>query len=131
MSAWLHGSARRQRRCLEADEIGSTILFSSQQLWVGEALFLSAFFFGRRIPVTLRRSGLMPLHGAAVVAFWSALLFLPIYLLVPMPRGIVEASYGSIAFAVFFQGILTSVVSLIAFNRAVAMLGASSGAVFA
>jgi len=48
-----------------------------------------------------------------------------------VPRGTVGASLGSIVFEVIFQGVLMSIVSLIAFNRAIAVLGASRGAVFA
>lgn len=111
--------------------VGPSLLAPVGQRWIGQVLFLSAALCWATYTVTVRRSGLRPLHGAAIVAFWSACLFLPIYLLAPLPRGIASASISTIAIQVIFQGLLTSVVSLIAFNRAVSILGASRAAVFA
>lgn len=111
--------------------LGSSVLHPEGERWIGQLLFLSAALMWATYTVTLRRSGLKPLHGAAVVAFWSACFYLPVYLLAPVARGIANADWGSIAAQVVFQGVLTSVVSLVAFNRAVALLGASRAAVFA
>jgi drug/metabolite transporter (DMT)-like permease len=97
----------------------------------GHLLFLFAALMWASYTVTLKRSGVAPLHGAAIVAFWSALLFLPVYLIAPISRGIMQAGLMSVAVQVVFQGILTSVVSLVAFNKAVEILGASRGAIFA
>jgi drug/metabolite transporter (DMT)-like permease len=111
--------------------LGPGLVHPEGERWIGQLLFLTAALMWATYTVTLRRSGLKPLHGAAVVAFWSACLYLPVYLLAPVARGIANASWGSIASQVVFQGVLSSVVSLVAFNRAVALLGASRAAVFA
>ncbi|GJD57623.1 DMT family transporter [Methylobacterium dankookense] len=111
--------------------LGTGVLHPQGERWIGQLLFLTAALMWATYTVTLRRSGLKPLHGAAVVAFWSACLYLPVYLLAPVARGIANASWGSIASQIVFQGVLTSVVSLVAFNRAVTLLGASRAAVFA
>jgi len=57
--------------------IGSSILFPEGQRWIGQLLFLAASPLWASYTVTLRRSGVKPLHGAAIVAFWSACLFMP------------------------------------------------------
>lgn len=110
---------------------GLHVFAPTDRRWVGDLLFLSASLFWAGYTVTLRRSGLRPLHGAAIVAVWSAAAFLPVYVFTPVPKGIWRAGWDAILVQAVFQGLLTSVVSLIAFNRAVAILGASRGAVFA
>lgn len=109
---------------------GLTLVEATGTVWVGDLLFITAAFFWASYTVTLRRSGLAALQGAALVATWSALLYLPVYLLL-LPKQIGTAAWPAIAQQVVVQGILTSVVSLIAFNRAVAILGASRTAVLA
>ncbi|MGO6819630.1 DMT family transporter [Rhizobium brockwellii] len=111
--------------------IGSGVIALAGSAWIGEMLFLVASLMWAIYTVTLRRSGLRPLHGAAIVAFWSAVFFLPVYFVAPVPKGIMSASVAQIVFEMFFQGLATSVVSLIAFNRAIMILGASRGAIFA
>ncbi len=57
---------------------------------------------------TLRLSAL---HGTAIVAAWSMLLYLPIYLLFLEPA-LLSAQPSSLLFAMLYQGVLSSVVSL-------------------
>lgn len=98
--------------------------------WRGDLLFLCAAFLWASYTVTLRRARLGPFHAAAIVAVWSAIAFLPVYILF-LPKQMFDASWGAIAQQAVFQGLLVSVVSLVCFNRAVAILGASRAAVFA
>ncbi len=58
------------------------------------------------------------------------LLYLPIFGL--MPGGtLAVASWSDIGLQAFVQGVLTAIVSLLLYGRAVGILGASSGAAFA
>jgi drug/metabolite transporter (DMT)-like permease len=74
-----------------------------------------------------RRSGLTPLQAAALVCFWSAVIYLPLYLLFGLSR-LDTASVQELMFQVVYQGLLMSVVAVVAFNRAVTSLGAGAAA---
>ena len=58
------------------------------------------------------------------------LLYVPVYLLVA-GASLAKAPWGDIALQAFVQGVLTAVISLVFYGRAVSILGASSGAAFA
>jgi drug/metabolite transporter (DMT)-like permease len=72
-----------------------------------------------------RRSGLTPIEAAALICIWSALLFIPAYLLLGLSR-LGLASTGEIALQAGYQGVLMSGVAIVAFNRAVSLLGAAA-----
>src|SRR5207245_4773055 len=54
----------------------------------------------------------------------------PLYLLAA-GTALIKAPWGDLALQAFVQGLLTAIVSLVLYGRAVSMLGASSGAAFA
>ena len=58
------------------------------------------------------------------------MIYLPIYVLLHGDR-LLGAPIGDIALQALVQGVLTAVVSLMLYGRAVEILGASSGAAFA
>ncbi len=109
---------------------GIAVIFSEGRQWIGHLLFLTASLMWACYTIALRRSGLSALHGTAIVAVWSMLLYLPIYFLFLEPA-LLSAAPRSLLFAMLYQGVLSSVVSLIAYTRAVAILGASRAAAFA
>ena len=89
------------------------------------SLILAAAMWGI-YTLRFRRSGLTPLQAAALVCFWSALLYLPLYLLFGLSH-LDNASVRELMFHVVYQGFLMSVVAVVAFNRAVTLLGAGAG----
>ncbi len=103
-------------------------LGSAQNL--GHMLFLCAGLAWAFYTVALRGARLDGLHAAAISAVGSALLYLPIYLALPA-TGIAQAPWLDIALQAFVQGILTAIISLMLYGKAVSILGASSGAAFA
>lgn len=109
---------------------GLGLLQGAEHSWVGHILFVIGAFLFAGYTVALRRSGLTGLEATALVALWSSALYLPIYLLALKPR-IFDASAASLLFPAFYQGILTNVVSLVAYGRAVSILGATRAAAFA
>jgi drug/metabolite transporter (DMT)-like permease len=109
---------------------GVGVILSQGREWLGHVLFLSAALMWACYTIALRHSGLPALHGTAIVAVWSMLLYLPIYALFLEP-GILAARPSSLVFAVLYQGVMSSVVSLVAYTRAVAILGPSRAAAFA
>lgn len=72
-----------------------------------------------------RRSGLAPIESAALICFWSAVLFLPVYWFGGLSR-LDHADAGEIALQAVYQGVLMSGVAIFTFNRAVSLLGSSA-----
>jgi drug/metabolite transporter (DMT)-like permease len=103
-------------------------LGSAQNL--GHALFLCAGLAWAVYTVALRGARLDGLHAAAISAVGSMLLYLPIYCALP-GTAIARAPWFDIALQAVVQGVLTAIISLMLYGRAVAILGASSGAAFA
>ena len=78
---------------------------------------------------TLRvgRSGLLPAQAAALTCIYSAAVFLPVYWLWGLSR-LGAASVRELAVQAVFQGVLSGAVAVLAFTRAVALLGPASAA---
>jgi drug/metabolite transporter (DMT)-like permease len=75
----------------------------------------------------LRGSGLSPLQAAALICFWSAISYVPIYIASGLSN-LAHASASELLFQSLYQGLLMSVVAIFAFNRAVASLGPKAAA---
>jgi drug/metabolite transporter (DMT)-like permease len=97
---------------------------------LGHGLFLCAGLAWAFYTVAMRRARLDGLHAAAISAVGSALLYLPVYSALP-GIAIAQASWFDIGLQAFVQGILTAIISLMLYGKAVSILGASSGAAFA
>lgn len=108
---------------------GSGSEFGSRQN-VGHGLFLSAALAWAFYTVAMRKARLDGLHAAALSAVGSMLLYLPIFALMP-GKTLAVASWSDLGLQAFVQGVLTAIVSLLLYGRAVEILGASSGAAFA
>lgn len=76
----------------------------------------------------LPRAGVTSLQAAALICFWSAIVYLPLYLGLSLSN-LASASEGELVFQSIYQGIMMSVVALFAFNRAVVLLGPRAAAV--
>jgi drug/metabolite transporter (DMT)-like permease len=72
-----------------------------------------------------RGSALSPIQSAALICIWSAVFFLPAYVLLGLSRFHL-ASAGEIAVQALYQGVLMSGVALVTFNRAVSLLGSAA-----
>jgi drug/metabolite transporter (DMT)-like permease len=94
------------------DLLGMIALASAAAMW---AIYTLLF----------RRSGLTPIQSAALICFWSAALYLPVYFFFGL-SWFSRASPGEIALQAAYQGVLMSGVALIAYNRAVSLLGSST-----
>lgn len=98
--------------------------------WRGQALFVFSALLWASYTIAMRKSRLKPLDAAALVCVWSAIFYLPPYFAIA-GDAILRAGWAEIAFQTLIQGVLSSVVSLIAYNRALELLGASRGAALA
>jgi drug/metabolite transporter (DMT)-like permease len=95
----------------------------------GDGLFLLASLLTACFTVIMRRAKLDPLHAVALVSTGSLVIWLPLYLVWYGTR-IVQLPLAEITTQAVFQGILVTIVSLLLYGRAVAILGASAGAAF-
>jgi len=94
--------------------IGLGFLALAAAMWAGYTLLL-------------RGSGLNPIQSAALICFWSGVIFVPAYLTLGIGH-LGQAPKAEIAVQGFYQGVLMSIVALIGFNRAVALLGPAAAA---
>jgi drug/metabolite transporter (DMT)-like permease len=95
-----------------ADPVGIVALVTAAAMW---AVYTLLF----------RRSALTPVQAAALICFWSAVLFLPVYILGGLSR-LTLASPGELGLQAVYQGVLMSGVAIVSFNRSVALLGPSA-----
>ena len=94
---------------------------------VGHGLFLGAALAWAFYTVALRKARLDGLHAAAISAVGSLILYLPIFAILPGGT-LAEARWSDVALQAVVQGVLTAILSLLLYGRAVSILGASSGA---
>jgi drug/metabolite transporter (DMT)-like permease len=95
----------------------------------GDTLFLLAAFLSAGFTVVMRQAKLEPLHAAALVSTGSLVIYLPIYLAWHGTR-LAQLPPADFTLHAMFQGVLVTIVSLLLYGRAVAILGASGGAAF-
>ena len=95
----------------------------------GAVLSLLAALMWAVFTVIMRRADLDPLHAAALVSVGSLVVYLPVYL---AWRGaaLAQVPTAELATQFVFQGLVVTIVSLVLYGRAVALLGASGGAAF-
>ena len=103
--------------------------FGSAQT-IGHALFLGSAVAWACYTVAMRRARLDGLHAAGIAAVGALVLYLPVYFFAE-GASLFKAAWGDLALQAFVQGLLTAIVSLVLYGRAVSILGASSGAAFA
>lgn len=96
----------------------------------GAILSLLAALMWAIFTVIMRRADLDSLHAAALVSVGSLAIYLPVYL---AWRGaaLAQVPVSDLAIQVVFQGVLVTIVSLLLYGRALALLGAPRGAAFA
>lgn len=97
---------------------------------VGHGLFLGAGLAWAFYTVAMRKGRLDGLHAAAISAVGSMILYLPIFALLPGDT-LAVAPWQDVVLQAVVQGLLTAIISLLLYGRAVSILGASSGAAFA
>ncbi len=97
---------------------------------VGDALFLGSGLAWACYTIAMRRAGLGGLHAAAISAVGAMLMYLPVFSLINW-TSLAKAPWSDIVLQGFVQGVLTAIISLLLYGRAVGILGASSGAAFA
>lgn len=100
-----------------------------ERTWLGDLMFVLGGLFWASYTVGSRIWSVEPFHATVIVAVLS-LLYLPGYVLFAEPQ-LAAAPWSEILIQAVFQGLLSAIVALLLFTRAVALLGAARGAVFA
>ena len=95
----------------------------------GDAAFLRAGFLTACFALIMREAKLDPLHAAALVSTGSLVIYAPLYFALRGTR-LVQVSLVDVSVQVFFQAVVVSIVALVLYGRAVAILGASGGSAF-
>lgn len=105
--------------------IGFESLFATAREgeWIGDLLFLSAALVWAVFGLLLRRWQIRPQLGILGIATFSALAYLPVYVLW-LPGNLGEASWGAIALQGVYQGILAALVAAGLYSYAVQKVGA-------
>jgi drug/metabolite transporter (DMT)-like permease len=96
--------------------------------WRGHLLFLTAAAMFAVYTVIFRRSGLGPWQAAAIINFYSLLIFAPFYFAL-FGTELLSAPVGEVITQAVVQGIFSAIVALFFFGEAVRRLGASRAAV--
>jgi drug/metabolite transporter (DMT)-like permease len=92
--------------------------------WRGDLWFLAGATSWAVFTVLVRRWSVAPWDAAAITNVLSAAVYLPIYVLLLSPQ-LGAASLREVAFQALVQGVLAALVSVVAYTRAIAALGAA------
>ncbi len=95
--------------------------------WLGDAIFAFTALMWTAYILTVRRAGIRALHATAIVAVGTGLLSLPIYV-IALPKRLFDAPFADLTVQALYQGVLTGVVAVFAFNRSTEYLGTTAGA---
>jgi drug/metabolite transporter (DMT)-like permease len=92
--------------------------------WRGDLLFLLASMLWAAYSLAFARAGVTSWQGAAFVNAWSALLLLPIVLVVGVPR-LFTAPWTDVAWQALGQGVVAGMLGLVTYTAAIKRLGAA------
>lgn len=98
--------------------------YSATQL-VGDGLLVAACCAWSAYTLAFRSCGLSAWQGTALVAGWSALAALPVWLASSSAR-LMQANWGDVALQVAMQGLVAGIVAQAAFAFAVSRVGAQA-----
>ena len=96
---------------------------------LGHAMFLAAALLWACFSIVVRWARLDPLHATALVATCSAVLYVPIYAAVFASR-LAQVPLDEFVFQAVFQGVIVTILSLVLYARAIALIGAAAAAAF-
>ena len=98
--------------------------------WIGDLLFLTGAASWAVFAVLARKWKVAPMRATAWTAVLSAAAFVPVHLLF-LPTNLTGTPWLEVAGQGFYQGILSMIVSMWLFTRAVAAIGATLTSVIA
>lgn len=109
---------------------GPALLQGDRMTPIGDGLFIIAGALFASYSVLSKLWSVGPMHATAAAAVIAGAIFLPPYLLFAGPAHILALSWPMLLGQIFVQAILTGIVSLLAFGRAIQILGAARASLF-
>jgi drug/metabolite transporter (DMT)-like permease len=109
---------------------GPGLLTGQSEAWKGDILFATAGTMFAGFTILVRRWRISAWTSTAIVSVLSGFLFGPLYLMVWGPERLLAAPLSAILEQIVVQGILSAVVALFAFARAVHHLGPGRASFF-
>lgn len=109
---------------------GPGLLEGGSSVWKGDLLFLGAGSMWALFTVLQRRWRINPIAATAVVSVLSGLVYAPLYFMWIGAGAILSKGWAVLATQVLVLGVLSGVVALFAFSRAVEYLGPGRASVF-
>jgi drug/metabolite transporter (DMT)-like permease len=138
LSALLLGEALRPRRLIGAAVIvsglvmiaGPAILQGDRQTPIGDALFMVAGALFALYSVLSKRWNVGPMHATGAVTVIAGILFMPPYLAFHGLHNLLALPISMLVAQILVQGLLTGILSLVVFGRAIQILGAARATLF-
>jgi drug/metabolite transporter (DMT)-like permease len=103
---------------------------SGGEAWKGDLCFIAAGLLWALFTAASRRWRVDPLAATAVVSVLGGVTSVPLWLALGDPSALLAMGWGTIAVQALVQGLLSGIVAVYAFSRAVATLGAARAALF-
>lgn len=136
-AAFLHDRPSRRRLaglgvmlCGLALIAGPALLSGGPRAGIGDAMFLAAGILWAAFTFLAKRWSVAPLAATAAVSVVSAAVLLPGYLLSEGPARLLAAEPSMLLGQIVVQGLLSGIVAVIAFTRAVQAIGPARAAMF-
>ena len=98
--------------------------------WIGDLMFVGAGLMFVAFTLMVRRWGVGPLPATAAVSVISAAVSVPAYLLLGDPSRLLALPPATLVTQIVVQGVLSGVLAIVAFTKAVQLLGAGRAALF-
>lgn len=108
---------------------GYSLILDAGGEWRGHALFITAAFMWACYTVAFRSAGIGAWHATALISFYSAVGFLPVYVWIIVSRFPV-VPWSHVALQIGYQGIVSGLLATFMYGQAIRLLGASRAAVF-
>lgn len=109
---------------------GPGLLSGATFTWVGDLMFVGAGLMWALFTALTRKWGIDPLPATAAVSVLSALVYIPWFISTQGFERLAELPVSSLLTLIVLQGVLSGVVSILAFTKAVQILGAGRASVF-
>jgi drug/metabolite transporter (DMT)-like permease len=97
--------------------------------WIGDLMFAAGGLFWASFTIASRYWSVSPRQATEIVSVFSLFGFLPIYFVLS-GGAVFEAPVRELLVQGVFQGLLSAILALLLYSRAVAVLGAARGALF-
>lgn len=100
------------------------------RIWIGDLLFFASSLFWAAFTILLRHWRLDALRATAVVCVLSGAVVVPCYLVIRGFEHLASLPFVPLAFQGLTQGFVQAIFTMLAYSRAVAILGVSRAVLF-